>query len=72
MPDRVQLISNKEYRLGYADNTSKWAVFWFFTFCASGIPYMLQQRDARLYKRRVRKDIEADLIKNGGGKQKSN
>ena len=63
LPDRVQLISNKDYRLGYADNLSKWAVFWFFTFCASGIPYMVQQRDARLYKRRVRKEVEANIMK---------
>ena len=62
------MISNKDYRLSYADNTAKWAVFWFFTFCASGFPYMLQQRDARLYKRRVRKDVEANIKKKGDKK----
>ena len=59
LPDRIQVIGNKEYRLGYANNIVKWAVFWFFTFCTSLIPYMIQQRDARIYKRKIRIGTEA-------------
>ena len=40
LPNRIHIIGNREYRLGYANNLNKWAVFWFFTFCTSFIPYM--------------------------------
>ena len=53
LPDRVKVISNRDYNLNIATHSEKWFVFAVLTLFTSGIPYFLYTRSSKALLRKL-------------------